>query len=358
LREAVRVVLHRSRLQQKLVGTGTMLAVSLPEDEAQRRVAPYGDLISVAAVNSPTAITLAGEEEALGRLQAELQAEQIFAKFLTVRVPYHSARMDLIKDELLSSLAGLEGRPARVPLYLTGKEGLARGPELDAEYWWHNVRDSVRFRAAVDRLADDGYGLFLEIGPHPVLGHSIKECLEAKDVEGRTLPSIRRQEDENARFTMSLAALHNLGVDIAWDRLYPSGETVTLPRYPWRRDRYWTEPEPVRQVRLGELDHPLLGRRLAMTEPTWEVKLDTEALPYLDDHRIQGNALFPAAGYLEMATQAVLAMTGGTEAALADVELRKALFLPEGEVRTVQLSFSSEGAAFTVATVPDGTGDR
>ncbi|MFF0578131.1 non-ribosomal peptide synthetase/type I polyketide synthase [Streptosporangium saharense] len=358
LREAVRVVLHRSRLQQKLVGTGTMLAVSLPEDEAQRRVTPYGDLISVAAVNSPTAVTLAGDEEALTALQAELQAEQIFAKFLTVRVPYHSARMDLIKDELLSSLAGLEGSPARVPLYLTGKEGLAEGPELDAEYWWHNVRDRVRFRAAIDRIADDGYGLFLEIGPHPVLGHSIKECLEAKDVEGRTLPSIRRQEDENARLTMSLAALHNLGVEIAWDRLHPSGETVTLPRYPWRRDRYWTEPEPVRQVRLGQLDHPLLGRRLAMTEPTWEVKLDTEALPYLDDHRIQGNALFPAAGYLEMATQAVLAMTGGTEATLADVELRKALFLPEGEVRTVQLAFSSEGAAFTVATVPDGTGDR
>ncbi|MEU0517745.1 amino acid adenylation domain-containing protein [Streptosporangium sp. NPDC006007] len=358
LKDAVTVVVHRSRLQQKLAGTGTMLAVSLPEAEAVRRVRPYGDRVSVAAMNSPTALTLAGDEDALAQLAGELQAEQIFAKFLTVRVPYHSARMDLIKDELLSSLAGLEPRAARVPLYLTGQEGVAHGNELDAGYWWKNVRDSVHFRAAVDRLAGDGYGLFLEIGPHPVLGHSIKECLDAVNAEGRTIPSIRRQEDEAARFTMSLATLHNLGVDIAWDALHPAGRPVTLPRYPWKRDRYWVAPRAVEQIRLGRLDHPLLGRRMATAEPTWEAKLDAETMPYLNDHRIQGSVLFPAAGYLEMAAQAVRVMTGGTEATLADIELRRALFLSDGEAGTVQLSFSSEGAAFTVATVQEGDQER
>jgi hybrid polyketide synthase / nonribosomal peptide synthetase FtdB len=358
LRDAVKVVVHRSRLQQKLVGTGGMLAVNLPETEAVRRVRRYGDRVSVAAVNSPTAITLAGDEDALAQLAAELQAEQVFAKPLTVRVPYHSARMELIKDELLSSLAGLEPRAARVPLYLTGQEGVAHGSELNAGYWWRNVRHSVRFRAAIDRLIDDGHGLFLELGPHPVLGHSITECLEGKGEQGRTLPSIRRQEDEAERLTMSLAALHNLGVDIGWKALHPVGRPVTLPPYPWRRDRYWAEPEAVEQIRLGRRDHPLLGRRMANAEPTWEAKLDVETLPYLSDHRIQGNALFPAAGYLEMATQAVRAMTGGTEATLADIELRKALFLPDGEARTLQLSFSSEDAAFTVATVPGDVHDR
>ncbi|WKX69524.1 non-ribosomal peptide synthetase/type I polyketide synthase [Streptomyces sp. XD-27] len=361
LQDAVTVVVHRSRLQQKLVDTGTMLAVSLTEEEAAARVAPYGDAVSVAAVNSPTAITLAGDQDALAHLAAELQAEQVFAKFLQVRVPYHSARMDMIKDELLSSLADIQPRPARLPLYLTGTRADAHGTELDAAYWWKNVRDSVHFRAAVDRLADDGHRLFLEIGPHPVLGHSIQECFAARGGapdEAVTLPSIRRQEDETARFTLSLATLHNAGVDIAWDVLHPAGRPVPLPRYPFKRDRYWVEPAPVRQIRLGEQDHPLLGRRTANAEPTWEARLDVETMPYLDDHRIQGNALFPAAGYLEMATQAVRAMTGGTQAALADIELRKALFLPDGEARTVQLSFSTEGAAFTIATVTGDPDDR
>ncbi|HEX2315693.1 MAG TPA: amino acid adenylation domain-containing protein [Thermomonospora sp.] len=352
LQDAIRIVVHRSRLQQKLVGTGGMLAVSLPEDEAERRLRPYGDRVSVAAVNSPTALTLAGDEDALAEIAETLRAEQVFARPLAVKVPYHSAAMDRIKDELLSSLSGLTPSPARLPLYLTGREGVAHGTELDAGYWWENVRNSVRFRAAVERLAEDGHTVFLEIGPHPVLGHSIQECLRERGIDGTTLPSIRRKEDEPARFAMSLAALHNLGADLDWGVLHPAGRPVPLPRYPWRRNRHWVEPAAVAQVRLGRRDHPLLGRRLATAEPAWEAALDVETAPYLDDHRIQGDALFPAAGYLEMAAQAVRTMTGGAEAALTDVEFRKGLFLPDGEVRKVQFAFSTDNAAFTVATTP------
>ncbi|GAA2256041.1 hypothetical protein GCM10010232_51860 [Streptomyces amakusaensis] len=355
LRDAVGVALHRSRLQQKLSGTGTMLAVSLTEDEAERRVRPYGDTVSVAAVNSPTGITLAGEEDALKRLAEELNAEEVFTRFLTVRVPYHSAGMETIKEELLTSLAGLEPRPARVPLYTTAREGIAEGPELDAGYWWENVRDRVGFRAAVDRLADDGHRLFLEIGPHPVLAHSIHECLGERGIQGTTLPSVRRQEDETARFAASLATLHTLGTDIAWDVLHPAGRTVPLPRYPWKRDRHWTEPESVARVRLGLHDHPLLGRRTEHPEPTWHSELDTEAHPYLADHRIQDAVVFPAAGQLELAAQAVRALTGGDSARLTDIELRRALFLPEGESRSVTLTLSAENASFTIASTSPGT---
>ncbi|MEU6044084.1 non-ribosomal peptide synthetase/type I polyketide synthase [Streptomyces griseus] len=358
LRDAARIVVHRSRLQQTLAGTGAMLAVSLSEDEAERRVRPYRDRVSVAAVNSPTAITLAGDEAALTLLAEELRAEQQFAKFLTVEVPYHSVGMQRIKNELLAELAPLEPRPARVPLYLTGVEGTARGEELDAAYWWKNVRDRVRFRSAVDRIAADGHQLFLEIGPHPVLGHAIRECLEAGGTTGLTLPSIRRRENESERFAASLGSLHTLGVTVDWDVLQPTGRPVTLPRHPFRRDRHWTEPRPVAQVRLGHRDHPLLGRRTDRTEPTWQARLDTEDLPYLADHRIQDTVVFPAAGYLEMAAQAVLRLTGGTTAVLADIDLRKALFLPDGEDRTVEVSLSLENAAFTIASPTGDDGER
>ncbi|MEV6162418.1 amino acid adenylation domain-containing protein [Streptomyces sp. NPDC052052] len=358
LEEAVGIVLHRSRLQHTLTGTGTMLAVSLPEDEAQLRADAYGDRVSVAAVNSPSAVTLAGDREALTELADAFRAEQIFAKLLNVEVPYHSAGMEAIKDELLVSLNGLQPRAATVPLYLTGQEGTAHGTELDADYWWKNVRDRVRFRSAVDRLADDGHGLFLEIGPHPVLGHSIRECLDGRGSTVHTLASIRRQEDEPERFAASLAALHNLGLPVAWDTLHPEGTVVPLPRYPWKRDRYWTEPGPVAQVRLGHTGHPLLGRRTTHTEPTWHTTLDTERLPYLDDHRIQSTVVFPAAGYLEMATQAVRSLTGGTEVVLTDIEFRKALFLPEREDRAVDMTLSSQDAAFTIASTGTAEGTR
>ena len=355
LADAVKVVVHRSRLQQRLAGTGGMLAVGLTEARALRRLRPYRDAVSVAAVNGPGSLTLSGDEAALAELAAQLTAEEVFTRRLAVEVPYHSPRMEVIKDELLESLAGLKARQAEVPVYLTGREGTAHGTELDAGYWWQNVRDTVRFRQAVERLGDDGYGVFLEIGPHPVLGRSVHEVMEARpDAANRpqvcTLPSIRRQEDEQVTFTTSLAALYTLGVEVDWPVLQPTGRPVPLPRYPFRRERHWVEPRPVEQIRLGHVDHPLLGRRLASAEPAWEARLDVETLPFLEDHRIQGSVLFPAAGYLEMAVQAVRALTGGTDATLSDIELRKALFLPDGQSRAVQFTFSAEHGGFTVAT--------
>ncbi|MFE6051402.1 amino acid adenylation domain-containing protein [Kitasatospora sp. NPDC056446] len=348
LADAVRVVLARSRLQQRLAGTGGMLAVGLPEAEAERRIRPYRAQVSLGAVNSPSAVTLAGDTGALSELAEELKRQGVFARLLDVRVPYHSVRMDPIRDELVAALAALKPKEAQLPLYLTAREGLARGPELDGAYWWENVRRPVRFRAAVERMAEDGHGLFVEIGPHPVLGHAIRECAE----RAHTLPSIRRHQDESACFTRSLAELHTLGVELSWDALHPAGRPVALPGYPWRRDRYWVEPKPVAQVRLGRVDHPLLGRRTASAQPGWTTALDPERLPYLTDHRIEGQIVFPAAGYLEMAAQAVRAMTGGTEVVLADIELNRALFLSETEPVPVQLGYAPEDARFTVAATP------
>ncbi|MFE5589623.1 amino acid adenylation domain-containing protein [Streptomyces sp. NPDC056549] len=353
LEDAVRVALGRSVLQHRLAGTGGMLAANLSEEEAERLVLPYRDLVSVAAVNSPASVTLSGDVDTLRELADRLGREQVFTRFLDVEVPYHSVRMDPIEAELHEALAGIEPRPAKLPLYLTARDGRAQGPELDAGYWWENVRRPVRFRSAVDRLVDDGFTLFLEVGPHPVLGHSIRECLDSRAADGLTLPSIRRREDEPERFARSLAELHTLGVEVDWTVLQPEGRPVPLPGYPWQRDRYWVEPRPVEQIRLGRLDHPLLGRRTSSLQPTWESRLDTERLAYLADHRIEGSTVFPAAGYLEMAAQAVRAMTGGGLAALADVEFSRALFLPEGTSATVQLSFAPEEAGFTIASLAD-----
>ncbi|MFI8457094.1 amino acid adenylation domain-containing protein [Kitasatospora sp. NPDC085464] len=350
LADAVRVVLARSRLQQRLAGTGSMLAVGLPEAEAERRIRPYRTRISLGAVNSPSAVTLAGDTEALGEVAEELKRQGVFARLLDVEVPYHSVRMDPIRDELIAALAALKPQEARLPLYLTAREGLARGPELDGGYWWENVRNPVRFRAAVERMAEDGHALFLELGPHPVLGHAIRECAE----QAHTLPSIRRRQDEPERLARSLAELHTLGVEFSWQALHPAGRPVPLPGYPWRRDRYWVEPAAVAQVRLGRVDHPLLGRRTASAQPGWTTALDPERLPYLTDHRIEGQVVFPAAGYLEMAAQAVRALTGGTEVVLAEVELNRALFLSETEPVTVQLGYAPEDARFSIAATPAG----
>ncbi len=336
-----------------------MLAVSLSEEEAERRVRPYADRVSVAAVNSPTSITLAGDEAALALLAEELRAEQQFAKFLTVEVPYHSVAMERVKDELLRELAPLEPRPARLPLYLTGVEGTARGEELDAAYWWKNVRDRVRFRSAVDRLAADGHRLFLEIGPHPVLGHAIRESLDAAATPGLTLPSIRRRENESERFAASLGSLHTLGVPVDWDLLHPRPKAghpapSPLPARPPLDGARPRRPGPPRPPRPPAPRPPHRRHRTHLAGPPGHRGPAVPRGPPHPGHR----GLPRRPGYLEMAAQAVLRLTGGTSAVLADIDLRKALFLPDGEDRTVEVSLSPENAAFTIASPTGDDGER
>jgi hybrid polyketide synthase/nonribosomal peptide synthetase FtdB len=351
--DAVKITIHRSRLQHTLSGAGTMLAVGLPEQEALSLVAPTGDKVAIAAINGPVSVTLSGDEAALKEIDAILQERGVFSRFLHVSIPYHSAFMDPIEGELRACLADLAPRPARVPLYLTATDGLAEGPELDHGYWWKNVRGCVRFKQAVDRLAADGHSLFLEIGPHPVLSSSIRECLAERGGKATVLSSLRRKEDEQTCLLGSLAALHNLGIEIDWGAFYPRGQVVSLPRYPWKRDRYWAESPSVEQMRLGQSDHALLGRRLDVAVPSWEAQVDVERLPYLDDHRIQGNAVFPAAGYIEMAAQALRSLAGMTDCCLGEIELRKALFVSEAQARRVQLQLDPDLATFRV-TSSDG----
>lgn len=358
LEDAIAIIVERSRLQHLCNGTGTMLAVSLSEAEALERIAAYGDSVSIAAINSPTAMTLAGDQDALNQIATELKAAGIFAKFLTVSVPYHSVKMEPIKAELFECLGGIKGKPAQLPLYLTGRDAVGVGPELDASYWWDNVRNSVRFKDAITRLAKDQYHLFLEIGPHPVLSHSIKETMAVLQCAAEVLPSIRRQENEGKRFMQSLAHLHNVGYAINWQNFTQGGVQITLPAYPWKQDRYWIEAPAVAQVRLGQAEHPLLGRRLDTAEACFEVLLDIEQQPYLADHRIQGNILFPAAGYIEMAMQALHSLTGERQGKVLDLQLQKALYVPENDVKPVQITFDSDSARFTVATKANASGER
>lgn len=145
--------------------------MGLSEDEAKALIEGY-DHVSIAAVNSSSAVTLAGEAEVLRDISALLEGNNVFSRFLRVDVAYHSYQMDGLQDELISCLSGLNPREAEIPLYSTVTGQRVNGGELDGNYWWRNVREPVRFGKAVHTLMRDGYGIFMEIGPHPVLAAS------------------------------------------------------------------------------------------------------------------------------------------------------------------------------------------
>ena len=346
LDDAARVSFHRSRVQQRAAGLGRMLAAGVAPETAEDLIDSCRDRVSIAAVNSPSSVTLAGDPDALAEIAAELEADGLFNRFLRVEIAYHSPDMEPLKDDLLQSLQDLRPQAPTVPLYSTVSGERIEGAAHDAEYWWRNVRQTVRFGAAIGRLAEHGHSLFVEIGPNPVLAAAIREGLRRQHVQGDVLASLVRGQPERATMLEALGGLYAQGYPLDWTRLFPEGgRHIPLPRYPWQREILWAETRQSEIDRLSANGHLLLGDPVAAPNPAWEAVLLPSALPYLGDHRIKDAVVFPGAGYVEAALAAQRAVNPdktGT-GVIEDLHFHAALVIGEHEKVILRIQIDRKG---------------
>jgi acyl transferase domain-containing protein/SAM-dependent methyltransferase/acyl carrier protein len=325
---AARLIVSRGRSMEQTGNSGGMLAVGVAADAAEDLIRDYRGRVGLAAVKSPSLVTLSGDRDALEEIARRL-GEEVFHRFLPIEYAFHSHHMDAAREGLLASLEGLELHWAGRRMVSTVTGDWVEGPELDVEYWWRNIRQPVRFAEAVSRLAQGGCGTFVEISPHPVLSSAVLQCLYKTDKGGAVVPTLRRQEDERREMLISLGSLYCLGHGVDWRSLYPQGRPLRLPGYPWQHGSYWNEAPNIRKARLGEKSHPLLGRRLNAAEPVWQVELGKQNLSYLWDHIVQNHVLFPAAGYLEIGLAVAKEIYGHERCVLEEVDLHRAMFIPD-----------------------------
>ena len=362
LEDAIKVIFYRSQLQQKTAGMGGMLAVSMSRDSATQLIEKYSDRVSIAAVNSPTSVTLAGELDALGVLEKQLNADNIFCRPLKVEVPFHCVVMDIIKDELISSLQSITPKETVIPLYSTVTGNIISGTQLDADYWWHNVREPVEFAKTINAM--EGCDVFLEVGPHPVLTQSMNECLSARK-NTLVLGSIKRQQNETATLFSTLGSLYTEGYPVKWANIV-QGQFVKLPMYPWQRLPHWRESEISIQDRTGNMTkrtllleeaHPLLGNKikLAQADSIWEAEIQHENLSFLKGHIIHDAVVFPGAGFIEMALAATL-KEGRTTLTIEHFSFEKALVLTEDAVRMQSVLSQNTFSIYSEKITPGDTG--
>ncbi|WP_167768707.1 type I polyketide synthase [Nocardia sp. CS682] len=360
--DAVRVIFHRSRVQQQASGKGKMLAVGLTHSEVEERVAGYRGRVAIAALNGPQSVALAGDPDALEEIERELSAEKIFCRMLQVSVAFHSHHMDPLQDELISSLTGLTSGPATIPMYSTVSADIVPTGGLDAEYWWHNVREPVRFAPTIDRLIEDEHLAFVELGPHPIHATAISELLAQRNAEGIAVASLHRKQSDRVTLLSSLASLYAAGFDPAWGALFDgAGERVPVPFYPWQRETYWVETPSARERRFPSLAHPLVGEQGRVAdEPdkhVWELVLDPAVYPWLDDHRVQGPIVFPGAAYLDMVLGCAEDAFGPGLYSLEDVEFRRALFVFDDRPAPVVQVVLTQSMHYSVYSRQDGDKD-
>ncbi|MFJ4637160.1 type I polyketide synthase [Streptomyces hygroscopicus] len=257
LRDAARVVALRSQvIGRVLAGKGGMVSVALPVAEVRERIAAWGEeRISVAAVNGPSSVVVSGEPGALDELVAACEADGVRARRVPVDYASHSAQVELLRAELLELLAPVQPRVAEVPFLSTVTGEWVEGPELDAEYWFSNLRRTVELEGAVRRLLDEGFGVFVESSAHPVLTVGVQETAEDAGREAAAIGSLRRDEGGLDRFWASVGEAWSRGVAVDWQAVFEGtgAKRVELPTYAFQRQRYWPEAAPARAA--GESGH-------------------------------------------------------------------------------------------------------
>ncbi|MFI1660048.1 SDR family NAD(P)-dependent oxidoreductase, partial [Streptomyces sp. NPDC020472] len=217
--EALRIAaVWGAALTDELAGGHGIVAVLLPAGELRERLAPWGDRLGLAAVNGPGSVTVSGEEEALGELEAALAAEGVRTRRIRSDVPVHVAQVDAIADRLLAELRTVRPAASRIPFYSSALGAAVDTTELDGPYWAGQLRRPVQFESAVRALLADGHGAFLETAPHPVLKMAVEETVEDTGLAADVVVagSLVRDRDGRQALSETFADLwtHGLPVDL------------------------------------------------------------------------------------------------------------------------------------------------
>ncbi|MFJ1581207.1 SDR family NAD(P)-dependent oxidoreductase [Streptomyces sp. NPDC088182] len=306
--EGARIVALRSRVLQSDGGGGEMAVIELPLAQVREHIAPYGDTLSIAAVNTDRWTVISGDAAAVEDVLIELDDADVACGKLNAACASHSAHMDPLLPGLRAEFAVLRPRQTDVPFYSTVTGDLVDGRELDADYWCRNLREPVRLDLAQAKLIEAGHDVFVEVSPNPVLVMPLTNGLG--DADGLVVPSLQRGRGGLGELHGTLALLHVQGYEVDWDRALgaPTGTLVPLPTYAFQHERYWTQTVPpagdANSMGLALTRHPWLGAVTGMANGEGHLltgRLSTAAHPWLTDHAAFGTVLAPGTGLLELA---------------------------------------------------------
>ncbi len=347
LEDGVRVICRRSRLMLRIAGAGAMASVELPAQQVFSELMARGiNDVVVAVVASPQSTVIGGATDSVRELVAAWEQRDVMAREVAVDVASHSPQVDPILDDLVEALTDLEPGEPEIPYYSATHFDPRDLPSCDADYWVENLRYTVRFASAVQAALEDGFRVFAELAPHPLLTHAVGQTAKSLDMRVAALASMRREQAMPHGLRSLLGDLHNAGAAMDFSVFYPDGLLIDAPLPTWthRQFLYAADSKDLRSQGVNTVAvHPLLGSHVRLLEEperhAWEAEVGTAALPWLSDHRIHNVAVLPGAAYLEMALGAAREILGEA-AEVRDVRFEQMLLLeektPVGAVASVE----------------------
>ena len=341
--DAITVAFHRGTATKGRTEHGSMAAVGLGWEEAQRYLVPG---VVTACDNSPSSVTLSGDKDKLDVVVATIKERHpnIPINILKVEKAYHSHHMLALGSHYHRAMvdSGVVGKPPSIPFFssVTGRLlGNTKGEQLGPKYWRANLEQPVLFRSAVSGIIKSEAlkgEVFLELGPHSALAGPLRQIMTSESSKASYVPSLVRQQDSLENLLQAIGKLYTLHVDIDFNSLVPGGSCVTdLPSYPWDHSRtHWFESRISKEWRGKEHPHhSLLGTKLPECtdeQPAWRNILQIDSVPWVIDHKVGETIVLPLSGYVSMAGEAVRQVSGIEDGvSLRNVAVNNALVLNE-----------------------------
>ncbi|MEO8531304.1 MAG: acyltransferase domain-containing protein, partial [Deltaproteobacteria bacterium] len=334
LPDAVKLIATRCGVAEQVRGTGTMAAVAASRETVDALMKSLSLPIDIAAENTVDSVTISGPEEALEAFRLAARKQQVAVRVLAIAYPYHSSALDPLEDRLRCGPDRHDEHNSDVAFY-SGWRGARYAGDLDGDYWWHNSRDPVAFRAGCAALGADGYRVVVEISPRTVLANYLRANFATLNDESHVVVSLdstnatKRSAASIARAVLSAGgAVREDAVLGRWQRM-----KVTVPSYPFDRKHFRLESAAQTDVLAHRPFHPLLGAKLRQDLPEWRGSLSLDRHAWLGDHKVGAQVILPAMAVVEILTRAAQETLITSHVSLRDVKFVRPLELPDvGEV--------------------------
>ena len=353
LEDGLKLIAMRGRLMQQLPSGGEMVSLLASESQVIEAIGEYSSQVTIAAINGPESIVISGESEAIATICSKLETKGVKTKHLQVSHAFHSPLMEPMLAEFEAVAQEVTYSQPRIPV-ISNVTGQKVSSEMTtAKYWVNHVRQPVRFAQSMKTLNEQGYELFLEVGPKPILLGMGRQCLP--EDSGVWLPSLRSGVEEWQQMLSSLGQLYVQGAKVDWsgfdrDSRY---QKVILPTYPFQREKYWVETTNYKRISATKL-HPLINRKFQSPlskDIFFESEFSTDALPFLADHCIYEKVVVPGASHISLLLASASLTFSATEYQLEDILFPQALVIPEQGVRNVQVALTPQDNSYSFQVI-------
>jgi len=316
---------------------GAMMAVGLSEADAKAQLVAYIGRLVVAAINSPSSVTISGDADAILELQEQLVAQGVFARKLKVDLAFHSHHMLPMAPAYQHALeaSGLViARSAACRLFSSVTARLVNSPSLEPAYWASNMVRPVRFSdalvgAVLDENESPTVDVLLEVGPHPALEAPSRDVLKVLGMDNMPyVGTLFRNHPAYESLLSTAGELFGLGYPVNFSAVNGLGNRLDdLPTYAWNHKNYWSLTRLTKEHLARPSRHTLLGVPVPGAIhhiPRWRNYIRLHEIPWLRDHCVDGKVVFPAAGYCCMAIEAAIRLRDGKERIVA-IHLKEVL---------------------------------